>query len=162
MPFEAVLTATTAQDRSVGPCPTYRGRCAFGAVGVKQRPRSGGQQLRLESDSSCRDVQRSLCLPDPSGGATTGHMDFCRFSRAGPSDSHLAGRQPKDGIPLRKERTMSSTSHRKHPPMKNNPTAASGRQRCMGCGHPLSEHLGRAECTVPQCACLSYQQPKQR
>ena len=32
---------------------------------------------------------------NPSGGATTGHMDFCRFSRAGPSDSPLAGRSPR-------------------------------------------------------------------
>jgi len=51
---------------------------------------------------------------NPSGGATTGHMDFCRFSRAGPSDSPLAGRSPKDGISLRKERTMSSTSRKEH------------------------------------------------
>lgn len=46
--------------------------------------------------------------------------------------------------------------------MKIKPITAPGRQRCMGCGHPNSEHLGHDECTVPQCACLAYQQPKQR
>lgn len=46
--------------------------------------------------------------------------------------------------------------------MKIKPTTAPGRQRCMGCGHPNSEHLGHDECTVPQCACLAYQQPKLR
>ena len=71
---------------------------------VEQPPRPWRRRLRLKSDSSCRGVPRPLRLPNPSGGATTGHMDFCRFSRAGPSDSPLAGRSSKDGISLRKKR----------------------------------------------------------
>jgi hypothetical protein len=39
--------------------------------------------------------------------------------------------------------------------MKGTRTTDPGRQRCVDCGHPNSEHR-TDECTVPKCACRQY------
>jgi len=97
---------TRRLDRAGADEPTTAcaGFVCSASADVQQPPRPWRRRLRLKSDSSCRGVPRPLRLPNPSGGATTGHMDFCRFSRAGPSDSPSAGRSSKDGISLRRKR----------------------------------------------------------
>ena len=113
------------------------------------------------NQTACGEAQRRpLRLPIPSGGAPMGHMDICQFSR---SVRLVSGGASAQGRYLASEGAP-DVQHDSHEtlPMKTKFDTAPGRQRCMGCGHPNSEHLGREECTVPQCACLTYQQPKQR
>jgi len=44
--------------------------------------------------------------------------------------------------------------------MKNQTIVDGGRQRCVDCGHPRKEHRTEFGCTVPKCACETYQLPE--
>ena len=162
MPFAAVSTAATDRDRSVDPCPTCRRRCAFGVVGAA----TTAPAMRAPATLEVRQLQpRRIALAPPFRSVGRGHdgaygllsVQPCRSVRFIVGGASAQGRYPAS-------EGAHDVQHlsQEAPPMKANPTVSSGRQRCMGCGHPNSEHLGREECTVPQCGCPNYQQPKKR
>ena len=128
---------------------------------TQQLPRPSEQRLRLKPDSLWRGAPwpAPTCSVGRGSDRAYGHLSVqpCRSVRVTSGAASAQRRYfASEGAP--------DVQHHSHEtlPMKGKSTLCPGRQRCMGCGHPNSEHLGREECTVPQCACLTYQQPKQR
>ena len=162
-PTHAVLLIVTAPSSHCGPVRIVSMDVCGALVGpIQQLPRPSEQRLRLEPDSLWRGTTTpaspTYSVGQGSDGAY-GHLSVqpCRSVRLTSGGASAQGRYlASEGAP--------DVQHHSHEtlPMKIKTVTAPGRQRCMGCGHPNSEHLGREECTVPQCPCLTYQQPKQR
>jgi hypothetical protein len=123
---------------------------------VEQLPRPCRYRLPLEPDSSCRAYGARSAFYSVGRGYDGAYgflsVQPCRsvrftFGGASAQGRYLASEGAHDVQRQPQEER----------PMKANPTTAPGRRRCMGCGHPLSEHLGHDECTVPKCPCHDFQ-----